>query len=379
MIAFIKSLLIFFSMTAESFAVQVTSSLITELKITYLINFFLTLPYLKKVPLNLIKGLLLIISLLFIHLIFVNSFNENLSTYLLSGFAQIIGITFMFFTSFMIIRNFNFEKLYHLNIFFIFFSLYAIYEYLMNYYIGNVNFRLNSYMKEPSHLIIICIFILLLNLYTQIKYKKTTIFFSLLLIILTESFTGYFIFLVILICLILKRKITLIQIFLIFLPIFALFILNFNTFLFNEIILRINDLFNFELKNLSISVLYVNSNVIIESFSIFGNGIGSHKHSFMENIHNINLSDSVLKDYIYLNHDDAASLFLRIVSDFGLISLLIFYFLFSKIRTFNYNLILVSYLIYAFIRMGHYFPPEAFFIILIGIKLEFYKTKSINV
>ena len=123
--------------------------------------------------------------------------------------------------------------------------------------------------------------------------------------------------------------------------------------------------------NLSTFTLFSNALVAYESFKdnpVFGSGLGSHEISYNRYIGKVVDIDKVV---MFLNVEDANSLFLRLLSETGLFGLLlIFYFIF-KFRVLKKNdksgyLWLISNAILAMflirlLRFGHYFVGGFFF------------------
>jgi O-antigen ligase len=126
-----------------------------------------------------------------------------------------------------------------------------------------------------------------------------------------------------------------------------------------------------EKANLSTFTLFSNALVAYESFKdnpVFGSGLGSHNVSYSRYIGKVVDMDRVI---IFLNMEDANSLFLRLLSETGLFGLLlIFYFIFKfhvlkKKDEKGYlwiisNAILVMFLM-GLARSGHYFVGGFFF------------------
>ena len=123
--------------------------------------------------------------------------------------------------------------------------------------------------------------------------------------------------------------------------------------------------------NLSTFTLFSNALVAYESFKdnpVFGSGLGSHEISYNRYIGKV---VSIHRVVMFLNVEDANSLFLRLLSETGLFGLLlIFYFIF-KFRVLKKNdksgyLWLISNAILAMflirlLRYGHYFVGGFFF------------------
>lgn len=130
-----------------------------------------------------------------------------------------------------------------------------------------------------------------------------------------------------------------------------------------------------DLSGVNLSTFAILSNLYITSKSfeenpILGSGLGSHELSHDKYIEEID-GISEFGNYINLNSKDANSLFLRVLSDMGLLGIVL---VFSFIRKFytkcqideNLNFISKSILIYFFcklFRLGHYFSPEMFFFV----------------
>ena len=131
-----------------------------------------------------------------------------------------------------------------------------------------------------------------------------------------------------------------------------------------------------EETNLSTFTLFSNALVAWESFKdnpVFGSGLGSHRIShdrYMEKVVDVSAVMANYK-YTFLNKGDASSLFLRLLSETGLLGLLfIFCFVFrfwtlkkndkSGFLWIVSNAILAVFLIRA-IRGGHYFVGGTFF------------------
>jgi len=128
--------------------------------------------------------------------------------------------------------------------------------------------------------------------------------------------------------------------------------------------------------NPSTNSLFANALVAYNSFKAnpaFGSGLGSHKVSYEKYIGDIRGDDSEYVDMI--NREDAASLFLRLVSETGLLGVLLFFiFIFKfyisrKRDPTGYlwiisNAALVMFLL-KLLRMGHYFVDGLFFFLWI--------------
>jgi len=240
--------------------------------------------------------------------------------------------------------------------------------------------RINSILSEPSsfcYSMLPAFFVSLIS-FSKNSFRFLTKWKSLIIILsffLTFSTVGY-IGIVISIFLLMynyrKIRYTFVSIILMFVFVF---------FLWNNIgdfQVRIGDSIdmltgkaNLRTINLSTFVLFSNSLVAYNSFKdnpIFGSGLGSHKLSYHKYINDI---VDVNKISMFLNVDDANSLFSRLLSETGLFGIIIFfYFLFKfhllkKRDESNYlwiinNAILAMFLI-RLIRCGHYFINGFFF------------------
>jgi len=123
--------------------------------------------------------------------------------------------------------------------------------------------------------------------------------------------------------------------------------------------------------NLSTFALFSNALVAYESFKdnpVFGSGLGSHELSYNEYIGKIVDVDKII---IFLNVQDASSLFLRLLSETGLFGILCFFWFIFKFHVLKKNdrsgylwiinnAILATFLI-RILRCGHYFVGGFFF------------------
>lgn len=128
--------------------------------------------------------------------------------------------------------------------------------------------------------------------------------------------------------------------------------------------------------NVSTQTLILNKDVAMDSFKEtkgFGGGLGSHKISYSKYI-----SAYSEPNLIYLNQQDANSMLLRIISEMGILGLLIaFCFLwFCRYRKedkkdLNFkviSLMCLSYILMRFTRFGHYFDCGFFMFVAIYYK-----------
>ncbi len=157
-----------------------------------------------------------------------------------------------------------------------------------------------------------------------------------------------------------------------------------------DVKMRVDDSFNvitgetsLETTNLSTFALFSNALVAFESFKdspFFGSGLGSHVISYKRYIGEV---VDVSKVRMFLNSEDANSLFLRLLSETGLFGILCFlwfifrFHLLKKNDKTNHlwiisNSILVMFVI-RLIRAGHYFDGGFFFFFWI-----YYFTNKLN-
>jgi len=126
--------------------------------------------------------------------------------------------------------------------------------------------------------------------------------------------------------------------------------------------------------NQSSSALFSNAYVAFKSFTsnpLFGSGLGSHELSYSKYIDDLIGSNTGLRYFLFINMADANSLFLRLISETGLIgtiAIFIFMFKFYLKRESVYNnylwvinnAILINFIM-RLVRVGHYFDSGFFF------------------
>ena len=248
------------------------------------------------------------------------------------------------------------------------------------FYLLHINIndgRLQSIFKEPAHYAIVVVPACYYLLKTK-KYLSFAIIFGSL--ILSQSSIGYmgcalmFIFSNIS----LKR----IKYVLITIPILIItFFFVYNNFTFLK--LRVDDTLetlsavnNGKFKpqtNQSSYALLSNMYITNKNFQDhpFGSGLGSHYHMHTK----VYLKQMRPPPFLVtlksetINAPDAASLFLRLISELGVFGLmLIIYLMFLSLKSFKSNKFyfaqgIVVYLLLKLFRDGHYFPPELYFFI----------------
>ena len=239
--------------------------------------------------------------------------------------------------------------------------------------------RLMSILKEPAHYVVVVI----PACYYFLKNKNYLKFFiTFISILLSTSSLGIIgcSLMFVLPYLNLKK----ILVFLALLPVFfLLFVQTYNNF--DPFKLRVDDTFNSlkaiktgkfkEETNWSSHALISNLFVLNKNISDhpFGSGIGSHFYMFTEEYGKAMRAPQylIVQDLDKSNATDANSLFTRMVSELGILGIIIILWSVYYLRyTFTSNQLLFSqgiaiYLILKLIRDGHYFPPELYFFIWI--------------
>jgi hypothetical protein len=249
--------------------------------------------------------------------------------------------------------------------------LIGIVLFAFNIAMGDYNFRLKSIMLEPAHFcgVILPAFYFYLKNFRTYKFRFFVVLASLILSLSSVGYLG------IMVCLILiKKKFNLVK--LSFFTGIAV-ILGFVAYITLPFVkLRVDDTFNalttLEVENVNlssyalISNLYVSLRVFYNS-PIWGNGLGSHEVSHSKYIGSLPGSDT-FEDFITLNAADGNSLFIRMLSDFGIIGILAVLFFIFKYYSGNKSRYILSrailvYFFYKLLREGHYFSPEMYFFV----------------
>jgi len=162
----------------------------------------------------------------------------------------------------------------------------------------------------------------------------------------------------------------------------TLFVISYNNF--EPLKLRVDDSVKAvegrNLKGVNLSTFFLASNFYVavkslENNPVLGSGLGSHELSHEKYIYWINGIEE-FTPYLEINASDAASYFIRIMSEFGLLGIiLLFIFLiknyvgYSTTVTSNsplMHLISKAVLLYFFCKLfreGHHFPPELYFFV----------------
>ena len=241
---------------------------------------------------------------------------------------------------------------------------------------GILGIKFSSFLTEPAQLAIVTIpvvFIALNNLIFNesyfIKYKFINITFLILYVLITSA-TGFIGLLICLIIIAIRNKIY--NIFLGLIPSLAILIVLYNNVSDFKIRvdagLELNKSFENDIQrdiaNTSTFTLYDNYIVTYNNFlenPLIGSGLGSHQYAFDK--------FSLTKKYSNLNvfannSKDANSLFLRIISETGLLGVLfLFFMLYKGISTMNklnkveyiVSVSLLLIMILSLIRQGNYF------------------------
>jgi len=116
-----------------------------------------------------------------------------------------------------------------------------------------------------------------------------------------------------------------------------------------------------------VSNFYVTEKVFWNS-PILGNGLGSHELSHKKYIDNLPGAELIPDDLRLLNSTNAAALFLRIISDLGLLGVVLVFYFIKKNYANSDDFYIVSrailiYFLYKLFRDGHYFSPEMYFFV----------------
>ncbi|MDN3664916.1 MULTISPECIES: hypothetical protein [Algibacter] len=370
----------------------ITGLPIIDLKLYYLFLITNSLMIYLKYGVKLNKYLFLFLGFALVH---------GFITYVLFGtpliylIKQFIGISFaaVYFNNVFIVYDIN--KLFKIYLkLTIIFCVIAIIFYPTGLLDKETN-RMDGLMSEPSKFIIVNI----PALYYFLKQKKYRNAFILFLgIILAKSSLGYIGVLIILLFLFLRKE-TLKYLGFTIIPFFIVipFLQN-NDHFQSRLNSTLENLEVFQTQtfsrqvNISTYALLKNGYVAVNNFGdyIIGTGLGSFGYR-----HDYYIKELNIPDFIYiigmddLNREDANSLFLRVLSDFGLFGLffiIIFLFLGLKAHFTNYSsekkAICTGFFIYfllKLIRMGHYFPEEMFFFLfMFFFMLPKFKIKRIS-
>ena len=365
---------------------------IIDWKLIYLIvisNYFILIKYYK---LKLNKYFIFLLLVLLLHAVIINAILKIPPNYMLS---QIIGMAIMgiYYYNFVSVISLNsiiktYSKM-ALAVAVIGYVLYFTKFHPLSYYPDDNRFM--SIFKEPAHYVVV----VLPACYYYLKTRKIFLFLIMLgTIILSNSSLGYIgsalMFIV--------PNLTLNRIkYLLFtLPfIYIAFFYVYNEYEFLKV--RVDDTIETlkavktgkfkEETNLSSYALLSNIYIAKENFldHPFGSGMGSHL--FMHT----NVYGTTMRPPDYLkqqnlqnsNATDANSLFTRMVSELGILGLLIIVFLLYKSSVcFKHKELIFSqgifiYFLLKLIRDGHYFAPELYlFVWLAYFEIKYFQIKK---
>lgn len=352
--------------------------LIIDLKLFYFIlilNFILLFKY-KKLTLN--SFLITFFAFLFVHSSIVYLWIGIPPNFMLS---QILGIAVSSTYFYNVLKLFTKEEIYEL---YAKYSLFAAVIGFFGFFLGinlNVNPdpRFSSFLTEPAHYAIV----VLPACYYFLKRKQYFSFFTIFLsLILTESSIAYIgcVLIFILPNLSLQKLKYAVGVIPLVLAVLYL-VYSYN----ENVKMRFDDTYkSFKViqtgkfddrTNISTYALLSNFYIAKENFieHPLGSGIGSHYYMY----HNSYKKLMRTPEYLYtlklddINSKDAASLFVRLLSEFGIIGLLMTVFIiYLVIKSFQDKSLIVEqsigiYILLKLFRDGHYFPPELFFFALI--------------
>lgn len=234
---------------------------------------------------------------------------------------------------------------------------------------------LKSIMLEPAHYVAA----VLPACYYWFKHrelKKGFLKFTVIFVAIILSFSSLGLLGIMLGIFLLPRKINILRLIVpLFVGIIVFLILLDNVPSFSLRVKDTTDSFiNKDLSGANLSSYALISNLFVakESFEenpLIGGGLGSHIISHERIIGSVKGSEN-FGDMITLNAQDANSLFLRVVSELGLVGIFLvlsFIYKFYTDGDENRKIISRSILIYFFcklLREGHYFSPEMYFFIL---------------
>lgn len=247
--------------------------------------------------------------------------------------------------------------------------------------------RSAAFLNEPSACALVLFPIFFLGLYKLFgKYNKSLqglinnreIFIVFLGYFSTFSSSGFFGAIIAIIIIVLEYGVRIKQVFILLIGIFLMGVIYTNNSFINQ---RVEDTLAvvdgtkpLNQVNLSTQTIILNKDIAFASFDNthgLGSGLGSHPLSYNKYINNFNAFD-----IMQLNKDDANSMFLRLLSELGIlgISLYIIFLYFWRYKigkqqsTMVYkvlSLMCFGYVLMRFIRYGHYFDCGYFMFIVI--------------
>jgi hypothetical protein len=353
---------------------------------------------------NIFKPLLMFLTAFLIPVAVINIFLNNNTIGMATKQIVILFIVYSFYHNVFKHNNYNHEKLFkiYLNLAFVISIIGIIqsFSYIINFkygydlsyfipywgptYLKSGFVRMHSILTEPAQYgvaMMPAFFIGLYNIIT-LKNKFISLFKSVVLVfsmLLTFSLVAY-IGVIFSTMLLSFRKGINIKAFTIFLVVIFAIIHSYNNV--PEIRMRINDTYNAfvysdtESINLSSFAIYNNAIVAVRNISehvIFGTGIGSHPVIF-DRYSLFNYEGNLLFNDV--NKGEAASMFLRVMSETGMLGILIVVgFIIKCYVGFNRNTLTTKYSLISqavlslffikLLRSGHYFNTGLPFFVLI--------------
>lgn len=330
--------------------------------------------------LNLIKlksSLVIAYLLIFFNGFFTILFGINEINYFLIQLISIFIIT-LYYYSFFEFNKFNIHNIIEIYCklsFYIAIIGFLIFPYELIY----KNYMFRSVLLEPAHYATIVLPALFLTLKNKSfpKYYSIIILVSILLSGSSLGLMGLGLILIFYV-----KRITFMK-----LSISMIFVILLGSFTYNfyePFKIRIDDTIqvletgNLQYANLSTYALLSNLFVAIESFKIhplIGSGIGSHIISRDIYLNSLDGIESfVTMEMEHLNAQDAGSLFIRLLSETGIVGLIVVaYFIVKNYvpssTNSNYeNIVCKAILLYFFAKLfreGHYFSPEMYFFVFL--------------
>ncbi|WMI66628.1 O-antigen ligase family protein [Aestuariibaculum sp. YM273] len=306
--------------------------------------------------------------------------------------AQLAGISLSCIFYYSLIKTYGKQYLIKVYLQFAFWlAVLAIFMFYLRINVFLNGDRLNGILQEPAHYAAIMLPAVYIY-WKQNKYFR--VFVLVITIMLSKSSMGYIgLFLMIIIPLF-KVKYFMKYVLVVLIPLGAAFYylysnwdVNVNSEDSNFFIRRakqtvesfsaVDDGKFKQSTNLSSYALLSNMFITKTSFlnNPLGSGLGSYGSVYEKYYYSMEPPEYLITiGFSKINKDDANSLFLRMLVDFGVFGLfLIGYFILRASRIFKRNDKVIEqgtffYLIIKLIREGHYFPPEFYFILLVFIK-----------
>lgn len=262
---------------------------------------------------------------------------------------------------------------------------------------SNLKYRSTAIFREPSECALVLFPAFFLSIYyfvgkNKIIYKinKLSAFIICIAYICTFSSAGYIGAIIGLIIIWIEYKHSLKQIGIllvvgIVVSSLYIYIPDFRTRVDDTFKLFTDDSLHISKANISSQTLIINEKVALKNLIYtygLGSGIGSHSLAYKKMINTIDVQNVVL----FLNQEDANSLLLRIVSEFGIIGLLLLLAFVKKYSNLKYKSIYstyskmcVAYIILRMLRYGHYFNDGLWGFIIIYMMIKVLENQEIGV